>query len=405
MGVNTLSGGIDVGSVSHRVVVTNKDGKVLYEKDVLHCFKEFHKTIQEIKEIEEKEGGEVVFGLEGKNGYSAPFDRMLLDSNFTLYNIDNLKLKRFRDIFGAESKNDKRDAKMLSRLIRLKGQLNDEGEKAFVRIKKMSINHEKIKILSRHQQTLIEEKVRATNRLQKKLLEVCPGILDIFGDIDNKKLIRLLIKYPDFSKYRRITEKKILRIRGIGKKSAEKLVKFLQGLEYVEELVDVYAMVIQSYARRILELKEEIEKLDDKMENLGKESRDIELLKSIPGVATKLSSRLIGEIGDINRFENANQLAIYCGVGCVDNSSGKQKGAKSVHKANKICKATMIGIAGCTIRYIDESRRYYNKKRDEGKKHNHALRCLARQLIKVIFKMLTENRDYYIASGYHKEVA
>ena len=35
-----------------------------------------------------------------------------------------------------------------------------------------------------------------------------------------------------------------------------------------------------------------------------------------------------------------------------------------------------------------------DKKRAEGKDHNHALRCLARQLIKVIFKMLTENREY-----------
>lgn len=37
---------------------------------------------------------------------------------------------------------------------------------------------------------------------------------------------------------------------------------------------------------------------------------------------------------------------------------------------------------------------HYEKKRAEGKDHNHALRCLARQLIKVIFKMLTENREY-----------
>ncbi|VAX29820.1 hypothetical protein MNBD_NITROSPIRAE03-157 [hydrothermal vent metagenome] len=53
-------------------------------------------------------------------------------------------------------------------------------------------------------------------------------------------------------------------------------------------------------------------------------------------------------------------------------------------------------MAGCTIRYLPESNAYYGKKRAEGKKHNHALRCLARQLIKVIFKMLKEDRDYVI---------
>jgi transposase len=43
-------------------------------------------------------------------------------------------------------------------------------------------------------------------------------------------------------------------------------------------------------------------------------------LKTIPGVATKLASRSMGENGDINRFPSEKQLAIYCGVACVDNN-------------------------------------------------------------------------------------
>ncbi len=81
-------------------------------------------------------------------------------------------------------------------------------------------------------------------------------------------------------------------------------------------------------------------------------------------------------------------------VACIDDDSGKSKKTRVVYKANRRCKATMIEIAGCTIRYVPESKAYYEKKRAEGKKHNHALRCLARQLIKVIFKLLKEDRDY-----------
>ena len=94
-------------------------------------------------------------------------------------------------------------------------------------------------------------------------------------------------------------------------------------------------------------------------------------------------------IGDIKRFDRESQLAVYCGIACIDDDSGKSKKTKAVYKANRICKATMIDIAGCTIRYVPESKTYYDKKRAEGKDHNHALRCLARQLIKVIFKMFT----------------
>jgi hypothetical protein len=67
-----------------------------------------------------------------------------------------------------------------------------------------------------------------------------------------------------------------------------------------------------------------------------------------------------------------------------------------VHKANKICKQTLIAMAGCSIRFSPQCKVYYLKKQAEGKSHNHTLRCLARQLIKVIYRMLTEDRDYII---------
>ena len=44
------------------------------------------------------------------------------------------------------------------------------------------------------------------------------------------------------------------------------------------------------------------------------------------------------------------------------------------------------------------TRTYYDKKRAEGKKHNQAIRSLGRHLVRVLWKMLTEDRDYEIRS-------
>jgi len=393
--MKSLSGGIDIGSEHHHVIIMGDEEKILYDQKVSHKFSEFHRAVKEFREIEEREEGPISFAIEGKNGYGAPFDRILIDNGFTLYNVDNLKLKRFRDVFGVEWRNDQRDAKMLAKMLRLRDYLDVKDEKAFIRVEKVSEVNERLKILSRHQQTLIDEKVRVQNRLRKRLLEVCPDILEV-GDADSKKMLRLLAKYPDFSSYKRLTMRALLKIEMIGEKQASLMFESLRNIKYIEELADTYRTIILSYSRRILELKEEIEILDKKLEEIGERSFDVKRLKTIPGVGTKLSSRLIGEIGDINRFKTESQIAVYCGVACVDNISGKQKMTKVVYKANKIGKAAMIGIAGCTIRYVAESRAYYAKKRAEGKKHNHALRCLARQLIKVIFKMLKEERDYIL---------
>ena len=116
----------------------------------------------------------------------------------------------------------------------------------------------------------------------------------------------------------------------------------------------------------------------------------------MPAVGTKLASWFIGEIGDISRFPSEKNLAIYCGIACVNNASGKTNKTKAVYKANKTAKQALIMMAGGSIRVNPQCRDYYLKKRKEWKAHNHALRCLARQMIKVIYRMLTEDRDYQI---------
>jgi transposase len=280
-------------------------------------------------------------------------------------------------------------------MLKLKEHINSPREKVFIKIEQPSLVTESLKLLSRHQQTLINEKIRLINRLGKKLLEVCPQILEL-GKLKNKKIIAILAKYPDLSKYKRITLCSLLKTKGIGKKGAFFLLKRLNHLEYMPGLTDTYKTIILSYAKRILELQKEINDIDKKLDEIGEKSKEVKHLKTIPGVATKLASRFIGEIEDINRFPSEKKLAVYCGVACVDNNSGKVTKARAVYKANKICKQTLITMAGGSIRFSPQCKAYYLKKRAEGKAHNHALRCLARQLIKVIYRMLTEDREYIV---------
>ena len=389
-----LSGGIDIGSAFHHITILDEEDNVLYNQKVSHKLSEFTKNIKLFKQIEKKEKGEISFALEGKNGYSAPFDQILLNQGFTLYNVDNFKLKRFREAFAGEWRDDERDSLMLSKMLKLKEHINSPREKVFIKIEQPSLVTESLKLLSRHQQTLIDERVRLTNRLSKKLLEVCPQILEL-GKVKNKKIIAILTKYPDFSKYKRITLKSLLKIKGIGKKGAFFLLKRLNNMEYIG-LTEIYKTIILSYAKRISELQEEIKDIDKKLDEIGEKDKAVIHLKTVPGVATKLASRFIGEIGNINRFPSEKQLAVYCGIACVNNDSGKVIKAKAVYKANKICKQTLITMAGGSIRLSPQCKAYYLKKRTEGKSHNHTLRCLARQMIKVIYKMLTEDRDYIV---------
>ena len=131
-----LSGGIDVGCESHHILILDEEDNVLYNQKISHKINEFAESIKLFKQIEKKEGGKISFALEGKNGYSAPLDRILLDQGFTLYNVDNFKLKRFREAFAGEWRDDQRDSLMLSKMLKLKDYLNAEKGKVFIPIKR-----------------------------------------------------------------------------------------------------------------------------------------------------------------------------------------------------------------------------------------------------------------------------
>ena len=92
-----LSGGIDVGSGSHHIIILDEKDNFLYNKKISHRINEFTENIKLLRKLEKQERGKISLALEGKNGYSAPLDRILFNKGFALYNVDNLKLKRFRE--------------------------------------------------------------------------------------------------------------------------------------------------------------------------------------------------------------------------------------------------------------------------------------------------------------------
>lgn len=51
-------------------------------------------------------------------------------------------------------------------------------------------------------------------------------------------------------------------------------------------------------------------------------------------------------------------------------------------------------IAECNRRVCEKSKKYYQKKRDEGKSHWHAIKCLARQLVRVLWAMFRDQTLY-----------
>ena len=83
-------------------------------------------------------------------------------------------------------------------------------------------------------------------------------------------------------------------------------------------------------------------------------------------------------------------------IAALDNSSGAYQGSKASRNVNKGAKAAMMIVVDRRRKSVEQSQTYYEKKRREGKKHNQAIRALGWHILRMIFKLLKENRPYEI---------
>jgi transposase len=334
----------------------------------------------------------VAVAMEGFNGYGRPLDKLIQERGYTLYNVNNLKLARFKQIFPGAAKTDRLDTRKILELFHLKDQL-PMAKDVLQEVPEVPLENEKLKRLSRRRRQLVNEKVRVVNRMQADLQAVCPELLAIAGNAANLWFLRLLSSRDDLRKLARLRQTGLLNIPGVGKKYADIIAKWQRQAKFSSEVEYVGPMII-SDARHILELSKQIEALDKAMEPLSEKSGIARLLGTIPGFGKTSIAELAGEIGTLERFDSEAGLALYLGMCPLDNQSGQFHGTKSPRQVNRRAKATMMTAVARHIKHVPQSEAYYDRKRAEGKKHNQAVRALGRHLVRVIWSMIKQGRDY-----------
>jgi hypothetical protein len=110
---------VDVGCHRHHVAIGLPDGQVLDEFDVAHGPEGFTRFFQRIEACQPRYGGTVSVAMEGYNGWVRPLDTLVQSHGYRLFNINNPKLARFKEIFPGAAKNDRIDARKGLELFQL----------------------------------------------------------------------------------------------------------------------------------------------------------------------------------------------------------------------------------------------------------------------------------------------
>ena len=157
----------------------------------------------------------------------------------------------------------------------------------------------------------------------------------------------------------------------------------------VHQVMSISISSMRAMKAQIKALEKEIERQFDNIPNT---------LISIPGFGPVFSAGIIAEVGYINRFDGEASLAKYAGFAWNQFQSGTFEGQNTrlIKSGNRFLKYYLYEAANALVRCDTEYKRFYDLKYAEVNKYQHkrALALTARKLVRLVFRLLKDNRLY-----------
>jgi len=355
--------GVDVGSRCHTVAIGLSDGSLLEEFEIPHTAEGFREFFARVEACGRRHAVPIAVAMEGYNGHVRPLDSLVRARGWQLFNVNNLKLARFKEIFPAAAKSDRIDSAKTLELFQLRDHLPMAGD-VLQEVMATPEENDILKRLSRRRRRLVNERVRVINSLQADLQAVAPGLLQITRDVGNLWFLNFLTCRKGLLKLARLRRAGLLKVPGIGATYAD-AIQAWQSRAFFGHDARLVGDMIQQDAARILELKQQIKVLEEQMARIAESSSIAGQLASIPGYGTICTAELAGEIGTVERFRSEASLALYLGMATLDNSSGKYRGSKAPKHVNARAKAAMMIAVDHHRKRVPQSQRYYEKKQSQ----------------------------------------
>ena len=127
---------------------------------------------------------------------------------------------------------------------------------------------------------------------------------------------------------------------------------------------------------------------------------DYYLLKSIPGIGGYLAAAILGELGDIRRFDNEKQFSSYIGMVPAMRNSGSSESTLGITPRSKgLLRSYLIEAAWVAIRRDPEMQAYYRK--HFGKNIKNIIVKVAHKMVKRILSVIKNQTPYQINHQQH----
>jgi transposase len=380
--------GIDAGKTHHHCVAIDESGRRLLSRRVANDEPELLELLADVLAL----GDEVTWGIDLADGGAALAIAILLNHEQPVNYISGRAIHRASESYRGEGKTDAKDAAVIADQVRIRRDLHPlrAGDETVT----------DLKILTGRRMDLVADRTRTVNRLRAQLSGIFPG-LERALDLTNKGPLTLLTGYQTPAAIRRLGAKRLetwLRNRKVlrADQLAETAVQAAERQHTSLPGEQLTAQMVHTLVKEVMLLNEQVTELDKRIEARFREHQHFDVITSMPGLGNILGAEFLAATGgDMAVFGTRDRLAAFGGVAPVPRDSGKISGnLRRPQRYNRRLQRVLYTSALFSIRRSEESRRFYDRKRAEGKRHTQAVLALARRRVNVLWALLRDGRCY-----------
>lgn len=387
--------GIDVSKASSEVAIVI-NGEKIHGYTMPNDTIGFTRLLDDLKTVQKPE---IIF--EARGVYSHRLQAFLEENGYAYTQLNPLEAKKQLDSLRVR-KTDKIDAETLA-------------ISQFVLNRKPTYIQEEVyqelRDLSRFYQNLTEDIVRTKNRLHKVLQVTFPEMENILSTPTREQYWNLVMTFPykDFvlelskdellegirqSTSKRISDKRVAYL-------AQKLAALANQSYCAVKKNSPILEEVRYYAKELLRLSEQRQAVLEQMVELAQPLPEYEILLSIPGIAETTATSMIGELGDIRRFQSANQINAFIGIDLRHYESGNFLVKEHITKrgnpyARKILFKCIHNIAAASHTNPCHIEDFYEKRKRQSQTTStkpHTIASIHR-LIRTMYYLITHNKLY-----------
>jgi transposase len=335
----------------------------------------------------------MVFGIESTGNYGEPLIHYMTKRGIQMVQVNPLHTKKVKEMRGnSPNKNDKKDPKVIADIIALHNGLSvviPQGASA------------ELDRLIHAREILLADRKRTYNQLESLVVPIFPEFLHIFKDLQIKTVEHLLKYFPFPESVIKLGLDDLTEVlhtvsRGrFGSKKAEKLYEAALNSAGIKEGMGSTVLVIKIYYDKIGLLDQQLSQIE---ENIRKKLSEIpysRYIMSIEGIGPIITAAIIGEVGDLRKYNCVQQLQKLAGINLYEISSGLQIGQRHITKRGRHLLRKMLYYAALNVtrkgRILHDT---YHKHLMKGMTKTQALTAISRKIIGIIYALVRDNSEY-----------